>query len=182
NTRHPTMADESLLAIYRKAWDIYYSLEHVERVIRRSKTWGYDPRNMMLKLLSYCAIPRIEKVHPLEGGILRRKYRCDRRPGMPLEDPFAFYARYVGELLSKHARFASLYWQFWRTLRRVEQDSTPYSDVAITPVQDNEFTEMQIYTATPAVKIAVDKLRRRKAPQAAPASQGAVLDADRAAD
>ncbi len=177
NTRHSTMPDEDLLAMYRKAWDIYYSLEHVERVIRRAKAWGYDPRNMMLKLLSYYAVPSIEKVHPLEGGIFRRKYRRDRRPGMPLEGPFAFYARYAREFLSKHVRFAWMYWQHWRVLRRVARASTPYTDAAMTPVQDSEFKEMQIYTATPAATFAVDKLRRRKIPQSAQSSQGAALDA-----
>jgi len=118
---------------------------------------------MMLKLLSFHAVPRIEKVHPLEGGIFRRKYRRDRRPGMPLEAPFAFYSRYAGEILSKHIRFARMYFQHWCALRRVERDSTPYTDVATTPVHDNEFEEMQLYTATPAATFAVEKLRRRKA-------------------
>src|SRR5207237_10551904 len=96
NTRHPTMSDEELLGIYRKAWDIYYSPEHVERVIRRAKAWGYDPRDMMAKLLSFHAVAHIENVHPLEGGLFRRKYRCDRRPGMAIETRFAFYPRYAG--------------------------------------------------------------------------------------
>ena len=167
NTRHSTMSDEDLLAIYRKAWDIYYSAEHVERVIRRAKVWGYDPRNMMIKLLSFHAVPRIEKVHPLEGGLFRRKYRRERRTGMPLESPFVFYSHYAWEILSKHVRFARMYWQHWRALRRVERDSQPYTDAAMTPVQDSEFEEMQMYTATPAAKFAVEKLRRRKASPAA---------------
>jgi hypothetical protein len=167
NTRHPTMSDEELLGIYRKAWDIYYSPEHVERVIRRAKEWGYDPRNMMVKLLSFHAVPRIEKVHPLEGGLFRRKYRHDRRTGMPLESPFVFYSRYAWEILSKHVRLGLMYWQHWRTLRRVERDPGSYTDVAMTPVQDSEFEEMQMYTATPAAKFAVEKLRRRKASPAA---------------
>ena len=41
-TRHATMSDEELRAIYYKAWDLYYSPEHVERVIRRTKLWNYD--------------------------------------------------------------------------------------------------------------------------------------------
>ena len=167
NTRHSTMADEDLLAIYRKAWDLYYSPEHVERVMRRSKAWGYDPRNMMIKLLSFHAVPRIENVHPLEGGIFRRKYRRDRRPGMAIEGRFAFYTRYAGEIVTKHLRFAGMYWQHWRAVRRVERDAMPYTDVATTPVEDSEFEEMQMYTATPAAKFAVEKLRRRKAAQPA---------------
>ena len=165
-TRHPTMSDEVLLGIYRKAWDIYYSQEHVERVIRRAKVWGYDPRNMMAKLLSFHAVARIEKLHPLEGGLFRRKYRRDRRPGIALESPFSFYPRYGWEILSKHVRFAGMCWQHWRILRRIERDSSPYMDAAMTPVRESEFEEMQIYTTTQSAKFAVEKLRRRKATHA----------------
>ena len=60
-----------------------------------------------------------------------------------------------------------MYWQHWRILRRVERDTQPYSDLATTPVEDHEFEEMQIYTTTPAARIAVEKLRRRKGAQSA---------------
>jgi radical SAM superfamily enzyme YgiQ (UPF0313 family) len=166
NTRHPTMSNAELLAIYHKAWDLYYSPEHVEKVMRRAKTWGYDPRNMMLKLLTFHAVPRIEKLHPLDGGLFRRKYRRDRRPGMPLEKPFAFHARFAWETMSKHFRFGRMYWQHWRALRRVQRATGGPVDVAMTPVQDSEFEEMQIYTTTQAARVAVSKLRRHKAPAA----------------
>ena len=161
-TRHSTMSDAELLAIYRKAWDLYYSPEHVETVLRRSKSWGYDPRNMMLKLWSFYAVPRLEQVHPLEGGVFRRKYRTDRRPGMPLESPLRFYARYACETVSKAVRFVGLYWQFRRILKRVVSDSAPYSDIAMTPVQEGEFEQLAMYTATDASRFAVEKLRRYK--------------------
>jgi radical SAM superfamily enzyme YgiQ (UPF0313 family) len=166
NTRHATMSNVELLAIYHKAWDLYYSPEHVEKVMRRAKTWGYDPRNMMLKLLAFHAVPRIEKLHPLDGGLFRRKYRRDRRPGMPLENSFAFHTRFAWETLSKHFRFGRMYWQHWRALRRVLRGTGAQVDVAMTPVQDSEFEEMQIYTTTPAARVAVSKLRRHKAPAA----------------
>jgi hypothetical protein len=166
NTPHSTMTNDELLAVYHKAWDLYYSPEHVEKVIRRAKMWGYDPRNMMLKLLTFHAVPRIEKVHPLDGGLFRRKYRRDRRPGMPLEKPFVFHARFVWEAMSKHLRFGRMYWQHWRTLRRVERDTGVEMDIAMTPVQDHEFEEMQLYTTTQAARVAVSKLRRHKAPSA----------------
>jgi len=161
-TRHPTMSDEELLAIYRKAWDLYYSPEHVETVLRRSKSWGYDPRNMMLKLWSFYAVPRLEQVHPLEGGLFRRKYRRDRRSGMPLQSPLRFYTRYAWEILSKSVRFVALYWEFRRILQRVVSDSAPYSDVAMTPVQEGEFENLDMYTATDAARFAVVKLRRHR--------------------
>jgi len=59
-----------------------------------------------------------------------------------------------------------MYWQHWCTLRRVERDPGVEMDIAMTPVQDHEFEEMQMYTTTQAARIAVSKLRRHKAPSA----------------
>ncbi|HEY4139504.1 MAG TPA: radical SAM protein [Casimicrobiaceae bacterium] len=168
NTRHASMSDSELLAIYRKAWDLYYSTEHVGRVIRRAREWGYSPRNMMVKLLAFSAVPRIERIHPLEGGMFRRKYRRDRRPSMPMESPLVFYSRYIGEIVSKHVRFAWMYAQYRRILRRALRSGVDATDVAMTPVRDDEFDALEMYTATPAARIAVDKLRRYKRTQAVP--------------
>jgi hypothetical protein len=63
-TRHPLMSNDELMGIYRRAWKLYYSPEHVERVLRRAKTWNYDLRNMMWKLISFDAPHRLENVHP----------------------------------------------------------------------------------------------------------------------
>jgi radical SAM superfamily enzyme YgiQ (UPF0313 family) len=162
NTRHASMSDQELLAIYRKSWDIYYSREHVETVIRRATSWGYSPRNMMVKLLAFSAVPRIERIHPLEGGLFRRKYRRDRRPEMPRENPLVFYFRYANEIVSKHVRFAAMYWQYRRILARAVRAGTDATDVAMKPVKDEEFDTLEMYTTTPAAKFAVEKLRRYK--------------------
>lgn len=122
-TAHATMSDKEWLGIYEKAWDAYYTPEHVETVIRRAQTWGFDMDNMMQKLLHFYACPKIEKMHPLEGGLLRLKYRLDRRYGMPIENPLIFYPRYVFETLSKFVRFGLLYWRFKRILKRVKKTS-----------------------------------------------------------
>jgi radical SAM superfamily enzyme YgiQ (UPF0313 family) len=161
-TGHATMSADELLSIYQKAWDLYYSAEHVETVMRRAKHWGYNPRDMMAKLLSFYAVAKIEKVHPLDGGLFRRKYRRERRPGMPREGRLAFYPRYGWEILSKHVRLAWMYWQFRRILKSVERDCAPRNDLAMTPVQDSEFDTLDMYTATPASRVAVTKQRRHK--------------------
>ncbi len=162
-TRHATMSDDELLAIYYKAWDLYYSPEHVERVIRRTKVWNYDSDNMRAKLFSFYQAIKIENVHPLESGLFRRKYRLDRRPGMPLESPLSFYPRHVWEVLSKHARLAAMYWRFRRIRKRVERDTQSYDDVAMMPVQEDEFDALEIFTATEAARSAVDRQLHRKA-------------------
>ena len=46
-------------------------------------------------LLEFYGCIKIEEVHPLQGGIFRRKYRTDRRYGMPLESLFVFYPKYL---------------------------------------------------------------------------------------
>jgi radical SAM superfamily enzyme YgiQ (UPF0313 family) len=147
-TRHPKMTDEELLGIYRKAWDLYYSPAHVETILRRAKAWGYDPHNMMWKLLSFHAAPVFEKVHPLESGMFRRKYRRDRRPGMRIENPLVFYPRYLWEIVSKHVRFAPMYWRYRSTLRRVQRDSRVYTDLATAPVQAGDGGVLEPLKAT----------------------------------
>jgi radical SAM superfamily enzyme YgiQ (UPF0313 family) len=161
-TRHARMSNDELQAIYYKAWDLYYSPEHVERVIRRTKLWNYDSYNMMAKLFSFYEAIKLENVHPLESGVLRRKYRLDRRSGMPIESPLSFYPRYGWEVLSKHVRLAAMHWQFRRILKRVERDTGSYDDVAMMPVQEDEFDALEMFTVTPAARSAVDKQRRRK--------------------
>jgi radical SAM superfamily enzyme YgiQ (UPF0313 family) len=160
-TRHPKMSDAELLGIYRKAWDLYYSPEHVETVLRRAKVWGYDTHNMMWKLLSFHAPPLLEHVHPLEGGLFRRKHRRDRRPGLPRENPLSFYARFGWETLVKHVRFAALYWRYRRTLWRVQRDSRPYTDTALTPLEASDIEGLELFTATEAARTAAGKQRRR---------------------
>jgi radical SAM superfamily enzyme YgiQ (UPF0313 family) len=172
-TRHATMSDEELLGTYRKAWDLYYSAEHVETVLRRARTWGYDPRDMMMKLLLFHAVPRLEGLHPLEGGLFRRKARRDRRPGMPLEGRLTFYTRFARDMLTKHIRFAGMYWQYRRALRRVLRDTEDYPDLAMTPVRASEMESLELFSATRGARVVVEKRQRRDAvrAQVAAASQ-----------
>ena len=85
---------------------------------------------------------------------------------MPLENPLVFYPRYAWESLTKYAELARLYLQYRGILKRVQRDRTPFTDIAMTPVQDAEFDELDIYNATKASQFAVVKLRRHKATRA----------------
>jgi tRNA A37 methylthiotransferase MiaB len=160
---HASMSDAEMAAIYRKAWDLYYTPEHVERVIRRTKAWGFNSREMMMKLFTFYACMKLEGVHPLEGGYLRRKYRRDRRPGLPLENPFVFYPRYVMRVLETHIGLAAMYWQYSRILKRVERDTQAREDIAMLPVRDDDFEGLEMYNASAAARDAVEKQRRKAA-------------------
>lgn len=162
-TRHPLMSNEELMGTYQRAWQLYFSPEHVETILRRTKESGYNLRNMMMKLFSFEAPARIEGIHPLEAGIFRRKYRRDRRPELPVETPSVFYVRFGLEILCKAWRYARMYWRYRSIVKRVERDTAPYSDLALTPVQDHELDNLEIYTSTRGAAEVVEKFRRRHA-------------------
>ena len=164
-TAHPQMSAEEWLDIYRRAWDIYYSPEHVETLLRRARARGAKPRGMMKKLVGFYGFYKCEKLHPLEGGFFRRKYRRDRRPGMPLENPIIFYCRYGWETLSKYTRFLGMIWRYQRIRRRVEKDTSAYTDLALTPMQGNELETLGMFNTTPAAKATVQKALHRQAPR-----------------
>jgi len=136
-TAHPKMSEKEWLEVYHKAWDAYYSLEHVETIIRRAKEWGFNTEEMMLKLLTFYGCMKFENIHPLEGGFLRLKYRKDRRPNMPLENPFIFYPRYLWDSLQKYTRFLGLYLRYKRILHRVEEGPSKLKETDVAMIPDS---------------------------------------------
>ena len=162
-TGHATMSESQLYGIYQKAWDIYYTDEHVERVIRRTKQWGFPHREMMMKLFTFYACYKVEGVHPLEGGYMRRKYRRDRRPTMKRENPLVFYPKYLRQLAANHVAFLRMYLRYSRILKLVLADNTPHEDIAMVPVQAAEFEALEMYKATQAARDQTEKQRRKAA-------------------
>jgi hypothetical protein len=63
-----------------------------------------------------------ENIHPLEGGFLRLKYRCDRRPGWSIEPMWRFYPRYYFEMAIKLVRWCGLYLHLRRIYLRIRRD------------------------------------------------------------
>ena len=134
-TAHPLMSDEEFLRTYRQAWEAFYTLDHVETIIRRAAACGIKARKVMKLVLYFYGMQRIEGIHPLQGGLFRRKYRKGRRPGFPIESPLVFYPRYLWETIIRSVRLFTLLRRYKRILARVE--ATPakhtYMDVALTP-------------------------------------------------
>ena len=78
-TAHPRMTRTEWEGIYRAAWDIYYTPEHLERIMRRAGATGINLSSLAGTLLHFSQFTAMENVHPLQGGIFRLKYRTDRR-------------------------------------------------------------------------------------------------------
>ncbi|HLJ25688.1 MAG TPA: radical SAM protein [Candidatus Angelobacter sp.] len=142
-TQHARMSTAQWEKLYRDTWKEFYSLEHMETVLRRAVATGIDASNMMVLLLWFHFCIVFEKIDPLQGGYLRRKYRKDRRPTMPIESPFVFYPRYIGGLFYKHFKMAQLAWRFHWFKKRLERDpdARNYTDLALTPDSETD-TEM----------------------------------------
>lgn len=154
---HSTMTADEWQKLYHDAWEAYYSPEHIETVMRRAVATGANPGNMTFLLLWYYSCVRLEKIDPLEGGYLRRKYRKDRRPTMPIESRFVFYPRYVFDLVKKHVTLAGLIWRYGKLRRQLKRDldARKYTDLALTPVADYEAEDAYVtsghYQTKPAL-------------------------------
>jgi Radical SAM superfamily len=148
-TAHSRMSGAEWAKLYRDAWQAFYSLEHIETVLRRAVATGIDVTNMMVLMLWFHFCIVYEKIDPLQGGYLRRKYRKDRRPTLPVESPFVFYPRFLADVARKHFRMAELAWRFHWFKKRLERDAAArnYTDVALTPDSKDTFNELEMLTA-----------------------------------
>jgi radical SAM superfamily enzyme YgiQ (UPF0313 family) len=158
---HPRMSKTEWEAIYREVWDLYYTDKHVATILRRARAWGYDPKQMLAKLFAFHAPVVYEGMHPLEGGLIRRKARRDRRPGFPIENPLVFYPRFVWESVVKYAGAYGMHRRYRRILNAVMADTRPepYTDIAMHPVEQGEEETLELFTATVSAQAFVEKRR-----------------------
>ncbi len=135
-TGHPVMTAPEWQTVYRQAWDLYYSTEHIETIFRRAKASGIKPVRLLNHILQFYFTFIQENVHPLQGGYFRRKLRRERRSSLPRENPLIFYPRRVREVIETHARLARFYRALHKIRRKVERDARAYSDPALTPMPE----------------------------------------------
>ena len=137
---HPKMSREEWERAYHMAWETYYTDDHMRTVLRRLTAKRGRPGNAVLLLTWFKGSIGIEKVHPLEAGAFRRKYRRDRRPGMPILPAWRFYPQYFAESLRKFAQWSKLYLKVRWTYELIKRDARRYEyhDLALTPVTDDD--------------------------------------------
>ncbi len=161
-TPHPRMSKQELMDVYQEAWDAYYTPEHVERVLRRSKRWKYSTSKLRWMMFSFYCAAKIEQVHPLDGGAFRRKIRRDRRSGLPKENVVLFYTKYLKEILIKHWKFFMHYLIYQQVYNRVLKDPDPLDDdVAMKPVDWGELDQLELYTNNQSSLLIVEKVKQK---------------------
>jgi radical SAM superfamily enzyme YgiQ (UPF0313 family) len=162
-TPHANMTKAAWEKLYRDAWTIYYTPEHIETILRRARAYGINILRLAQIILWFAQSLTIEKVHPLQGGFVRLKNRHERRPELPVEPVWRFYPRVAWEFAVKHARVAAAAWSIFRIYRRVAKSaSVPYTDQAMTPVTDDETQTFELFTHNKSAREAVDHARKVK--------------------
>ncbi len=143
---HPLMSREAWTRTYWRAWDIYYTRAHMERILRRRAATGRKKLHVAA-LTAFKGFPSIEGVHPIQGGLLRRKIRRQRRSGLPLEPALVFYPRRLFEVAWTTARWTALYLSLrhlaWRIMR--DPGRLSYHDRALSTGPDDEQRMMEVY-------------------------------------
>ncbi len=135
-TAHPLMAQETWERVYADAWQQYYTDEHMEKVMRRAVVAGISRRKLLDSLVLFSGAARIEGVHPLQFGYVRRKVRTQRRYGMPIVNPLVFYPWRAYDALRAAGQWLRRMLRYRRILKRVVADPATYTyfDEAMQPV------------------------------------------------
>jgi Radical SAM superfamily len=161
-TSHPRMSREEWEAIYREAWTLYYTPKHMETLLRRAVATGVPVNSLIKMLVNFATTAKLENVHPLQGGILRLKHPSERRPGLPRQRALIFWPRFAWETLSKHAVIVATIVRLLALKFAVMRDpaARAYTDIALTPVSDDEEVTLSLLTNTTGAYAAVGHFRK----------------------
>jgi hypothetical protein len=159
---HPRMSDKEFDQTYVDAWRAYYTPEHIETVARRhGATKGGNPAEPARFMTMFKIMFEAEGIHPLEGGVLRMKYRRDRRHGLPVEPVGVFHYKLAAATWKKLGIYARLAWQGWRIGQKVKHDPRrlEYTDLAVEPVVEEDLDKLALFAETAGGGAALSKRR-----------------------
>jgi hypothetical protein len=172
-TEHPRMSKAELEDAYRSAWMWFFTPQHMETVMRRAAACGVSSGKVMFMMLWFFFSIRYGRVHPLDGGYFRLRFRKDRRPSMPRESMLRFYPRYLFDIV--HNQFWMGYWLlrmgFVRQRIRYDKSVQYYTDLSLTAPQDDEYDDLALFGVTRGGQAAVAKRLKEDA------ARGALLEA-----
>jgi radical SAM superfamily enzyme YgiQ (UPF0313 family) len=162
-TTHPKMSREEWDRAYKMAWQRYYTIDHVETILRRVAKTRANASNALFLITWFMGSINIEHIHPLESGFLRLRSRRDRRPGLPIEPVWLFYPKYLAEIAGKLVKWSTLYFKLRRIYLRIKHDPQrfAYTDTAMTAVAADEAETHELFH-TDAARAYVAQAKRVK--------------------
>jgi radical SAM superfamily enzyme YgiQ (UPF0313 family) len=132
-TPHDRMSGKELEETHRLAWRNFYDDDHIVTLLRRARAGGITPGKILGSVVWFYGSAVFEGLDPMDAGLIRRKHRRDRRPGMPIESPFVFYPKYVRDVVRSNGRAAAMFLRFHRIRRRIMADpkAVNYTDSSL---------------------------------------------------
>ena len=105
--RHPRMKPGEWQAAYEAAWQTFYSVENLKKILARDlkadNYWG-----IFSNFMWYKNSIDIEGGHPMISGFFRLKGRLERRAGYPIEGRWVYFKRRFLDILIFYC-----YYNFW---------------------------------------------------------------------
>jgi radical SAM superfamily enzyme YgiQ (UPF0313 family) len=169
---HPKMSKQEWEHAYAEIWKRYYSYEHCETVLKRAGAIRKHFGSALFVLTWFKGCIEIENIHPVEGGLLRRKVRRNRRPTLPIESVWTFYPKIVAGTVAKMAHWGWMYLRLRLIYLSIKRDPKrfEYTDLALTPVTEDEFETHEMFHTDEAHSY-IDQQRRIERAQAGAGSQ-----------
>ncbi len=161
-TAHPKMSKAEWQGIYREAWSLYYTPEHMKTLLRRAAATGVPMVSLVKVLVAFATTVRLENVHPLQAGLLRLKRPSERRPGLPPESAWLFWPRFVSQTVYKQAIFVGTIGRLlvWNMMIGRDRNRLLYTDQALAPVGDDDDETLDLLTKTTGAIAAVAHVKQ----------------------
>ncbi|VAX33586.1 Elongator protein 3/MiaB/NifB [hydrothermal vent metagenome] len=132
---HPLMSPAEWRECYDAAWHSYYSDENVAQLFKRRFADGNSVRRLQEQVMWFYGSILFEKLHPLQSGILRRKSRSERRPGLAKENVVVFYLKCLLGITTTVVGLLKLHLKLDKMRKRIQNDpqGKHYQDMATRP-------------------------------------------------
>ena len=173
-TGHPRMSRQEWERVYQEAWTLYYTPDHMKTLLRRAAATGVPMRSLATLLFLFATTMQLERVHPLQGGILRLKHLSELRPALERPPAWLFWLRFLGGSAAKYARMIAIYLRVmgWRRAIERDPDAHAYMDQALSPVADDDEDTLDLLRKTAGAVASVAVARRVAArPRPLPAAE-----------
>ena len=159
---HAKMSATEWEAIYREAWALYYTPEHMKTLLRRAAATGVPMGSLVKLLVAFCSMVRLENIHPLQSGVLRLKHPSERRPGLAPESFLLFWGRFLCNTIWKQAMVAGTIVRLLLLKASIARDPNrrTYIDAALTPVGDDDDAALDLLTKTTGSAAALAHIRK----------------------
>jgi hypothetical protein len=153
-TAHPNMSQNEWEAIYREAWSLYYSNDHMRTLLRRAAATGLPMGSLVRLLVTFATTVPIENVHPLQGGLVRLKHPSERRPGLPRLNPWLFWPAFVFDVVRKHVVLTVVSIRLLLIVYAISRDTAAgaYTDQALTHGAPEDEAKLELFAPAAAAK------------------------------